>query len=551
MKMAKRFFALLLVLIMAMSMTAISAHAQEKMTLTWLGNNPPLEDDTWGEKAFEELFNVDVQIIRATDDSQKNTLFASGNIPNYIDVMSSNISAVASLNEQGIISPISLEMIQTYMPKYYAMCIAKDPLFFNYATIDGQIMAIPRMSVVDPVPLGAAIRADWLKAVGIEKVPSTIEELEAALVAFTENDPDGNGKKDTFGMSAAGGETTGTAYSRFLFPSIFSAYNVSPYLWQVNDKKELQFGFTTEACRNALTTLHKWYTMGIIDPEFVTDSHRNSGKDVSLKFASGKTGYMDNVSFDDYEYDNDGHVNAKWVANNASWQEYFANNAEAPDLYKYLCTSDFDSAYIDPYYINLAPVSVDGVPGSYVAGGNVNNYFCIGVTSTQEQMIKILQILEQLATDDASYINHFGPEGEEWIWNEDKTQRLYNVDWVNHPNYHPQGQKSGKGWCLWPMYWSNIDLIGSVYGPRQAQRYEHVMPLFNSFPSITEKLLTSLPAQNEYPETCTTFISNYLIKAIRGDVDIDQTFDETVAAWNAQGGAEMTKQANEWYHSLK
>ena len=44
-------------------------------------------------------------------------------------------------------------------------------------------------------------RKDWLEKVGIEKIPSTIEEFETAIRAFKEQDPDGNGKNDTFGFS--------------------------------------------------------------------------------------------------------------------------------------------------------------------------------------------------------------------------------------------------------------------------------------------------------------------------------------------------------------
>jgi len=41
---------------------------------------------------------------------------------------------------------------------------------------------------------------DWLEAVGME-MPATIEELHDVLYAFTYNDPDQNGKNDTYGFS--------------------------------------------------------------------------------------------------------------------------------------------------------------------------------------------------------------------------------------------------------------------------------------------------------------------------------------------------------------
>ena len=40
------------------------------------------------------------------------------------------------------------------------------------------------------------IRQDWLDKLGL-KAPTTIDEFEEVIRAFTEDDPDGNGQKDT------------------------------------------------------------------------------------------------------------------------------------------------------------------------------------------------------------------------------------------------------------------------------------------------------------------------------------------------------------------
>ena len=48
---------------------------------------------------------------------------------------------------------------------------------------------------------GMLIRKDWLDKLGL-KVPVTTEEYLAVMKAFTFNDPDGNGKADTYGYGA-------------------------------------------------------------------------------------------------------------------------------------------------------------------------------------------------------------------------------------------------------------------------------------------------------------------------------------------------------------
>ena len=48
---------------------------------------------------------------------------------------------------------------------------------------------------------GLLVRKDWLDKLGL-KVPATTEELFTVMKAFTERDPDGNGRADTYGFGA-------------------------------------------------------------------------------------------------------------------------------------------------------------------------------------------------------------------------------------------------------------------------------------------------------------------------------------------------------------
>ena len=48
---------------------------------------------------------------------------------------------------------------------------------------------------------GLLVRKDWLDKLGLA-APTTLDELYDVLYAFTYNDPDGNGKNDTYGLGA-------------------------------------------------------------------------------------------------------------------------------------------------------------------------------------------------------------------------------------------------------------------------------------------------------------------------------------------------------------
>src|SRR5690606_37383496 len=189
-------------------------------------------------------------------------------------------------------------------------------------------------------------------------VPTTLEELEEVFVKFRNNDPDQDSKKNTYALSTPGEGTT------LMFNSIYGAFNTNPFVFLERDGK-LEYGFTLNETKEALKLLAKWKKMDLIDPEFLTDKARTGGQDdISYKFASGRIGYVDNISYDDHQWDNDGHLNAKWVSQHPEWQAFFSDPANT------YVTEPFYSvpnSGPQPVYVNMAPVTgPQGDSGAYV-----------------------------------------------------------------------------------------------------------------------------------------------------------------------------------------
>ena len=67
--------------------------------------------------------------------------------------------------------------------------------------IDGAIYALPRER--DIARAGLYFRQDWLDKLGLS-TPQTMDDVYNVIKAFTERDPDGNGKRDTTGISMKG-----------------------------------------------------------------------------------------------------------------------------------------------------------------------------------------------------------------------------------------------------------------------------------------------------------------------------------------------------------
>lgn len=66
----------------------------------------------------------------------------------------------------------------------------------NVARYDGQMIILP----VQRVQMGFGVRKSWLDAVG-EGFPETWEDVQRVSAKFIADDPDGNGKADTYGLA--------------------------------------------------------------------------------------------------------------------------------------------------------------------------------------------------------------------------------------------------------------------------------------------------------------------------------------------------------------
>ena len=85
---------------------------------------------------------------------------------------------------------------------------------------------------------------------------------------------------------------------------------------------------------------------------------------------------------------------------------------------------------------------------------------------------------------------------------------------------------------------------------RNDQRYERTLPLFASFNGVSDALTVSLPSASEYSEITSTYITNNVYMAVRGDIDVETQWDDIVAEWFAMGGDVLTQEANEWWDSV-
>jgi ABC-type glycerol-3-phosphate transport system substrate-binding protein len=124
--------------------------------------------------------------------------------------------------------------------------------------IDGEPYFIPRLS--DPHHAAfPAIRKDWLDKLGLA-APTTMDEIYSVMKAFANQDPDGNGKHDTYGI---GGSAVGEQSLQW----VEHVFTGSPDRFSVRDGKVVDHA-VTDAETQALQWLAKAYKERLVDPEF-------------------------------------------------------------------------------------------------------------------------------------------------------------------------------------------------------------------------------------------------------------------------------------------
>lgn len=156
---------------------------------------PPAPDNSV-TKEFEKRTNTKLNITWVSPNNwtdKQNVVLASGDIPDLMKISDLRNPQMQQMVTQGAFWDL------TPFIKDYKNLMEYPKETWEKTKINGKNYVIPSVRPLDGGGF-PAIRKDWLDKLGL-KMPETMDELYQALKAFAENDPDGNGKKDTYGYN--------------------------------------------------------------------------------------------------------------------------------------------------------------------------------------------------------------------------------------------------------------------------------------------------------------------------------------------------------------
>ncbi len=388
---------LLLLSLMTVGMFAAGSQegaiSKEKLVITvrpFTMRGTTLAPDSPTELWIEEYFNVELEPwygIDNYDTEAVNVRFASGDIPDFLGGFS------ASWVDLGIVKELSQDMIRRYMPGYmkWADHYLGDKVW-QRTVVDGTNYAVPTALSMASTGKVMGFRADWLRNVGFEpepvpgtsffKGPDTLEEIEEILLKFRNEDPDGNGKKDSYGYTVW--KNSALFNSNFL-PNVFGAYGIQLFTWDVKDG-EGYYSMVDPNYREALKYVNTWWEKEIIHPDTVTMVRA----DMLRAMSNNEFGAWSDLD--------------AWQSNvvGGPWGAYREKNP------------DGDIAY------SITPARPDGQRGTWFRDPNWNPW-AIGIKASDEVTVKILEMVEEMYTDADVYARIFygGAQGDTWEWNAD------------------------------------------------------------------------------------------------------------------------------------
>lgn len=482
-----------------------------KITYTGYWSDDTYQDESYVENMLEDALNIDLEVVAAVN-SNLDSMLATGQMP---DCMWCD-KEVDFMRDQELIRNIPVSMVKEYAPSFIKY-FDENPLLYDYV-LDPEnpeeftCLRGITLQFVDYYPPNDYYRYDWIQNLGIDlgvDVEQVADRVYAAsdgielskfieiMDAFVNQDPDGDGEKNTYGVTAPN-----------LQQSVFySAYGFHNNVNEVNGEAEQYY--VMNEFKDYLKGFAKIYKDGLIDPEIIEDNRKLSWDKVN----TGKAGY--------------------WITSTNALNSWATDR---PPLT--LLNADPEATILLTPGIRPDGGEVQTITNSSPAYG----YFYVNANVDDEKLARILQFAEYAifgnGDDSFKASLFFGEEGVDWEWGKDGKPAQINTlasgekgTWTfsQHGQDEKVTQWTGEEeiFAAGGKYWSaNQDGIWMKW---QGVQYKEDIANETEFAAIKTEVNTDIEA----------YVKNYIAQAVLGQIDVDETWEEYLAELDRLGYNDM------------
>lgn len=337
-----------------------------------------LETNSFTEFAEEE-FDINFDFQKTGYDSsaakeKRQISLASGDYPevfflvDWVDQFAP--SEVLKYGKQGALIPLN-DLIEEHAPNL-SKVLEEREAFRKIATApDGNIYSIPGLEECFHCtwPNKLWLNSDWLNELGLEK-PKTQEELREVLIAFKEQDPNGNGKQDELPLSGSAASP-----NHSIIPILMNGFIYDDAQTRLLvENGEVSFAANTPEWKKGLEYIRSLYKDGLIDPGAFTQN-----RDAFIQLGNNSEAVILGAA-----------------AAQHPWE--FIDNENHPVFDAIAPLQGPNHQYATYNY----PVTNGGT-------------FAITNKASEEVQIKAIKLLDYMFTIDGMIRAHIGLEGEDWV----------------------------------------------------------------------------------------------------------------------------------------
>ncbi|MGM9471301.1 extracellular solute-binding protein [Pseudarthrobacter sp. YS3] len=474
-----------------------------KMMAPFLEAQPPSPDGAV-QKRLEELTGKDVGITwapNASYEDKTNITLASSEIP-HVMVMQGKTPGFVKNAQAGAFWDLTDKL------DGYPNLKTTFPDVQKSASLNGKVFGVFRAR--GPMRALVMFRQDWLDKLGLA-APKTTEDLYKVAKAFTEQDPDGNGQDDTWGITIpkwGGGLGTHSPYD--IMEEWFGTGN----RWTERDGK-LVPSFETEEFLEANRFVKKMVDEKLINPDFATFDSTKWNE----PFLNGRGGIIVDVDTRVHSL-----VNLFKQANPNDFENKvgFVGNLTGPD-------GELHAHPTDGYGGFLA------IPKASV--------------HTEAELKTVLEFLNKMNSNETQVLFKNGIEGVNFTLQEGKAAPIKPET--------PEGKAVATDIKTYAQLGTSVT-GNNFYLPKEATDYEQ--KVVNKRIEVTAADLKSAVYNPAAPYVSATYVSkgaqldnivaDARIKYLAGQID-EQGLKDAIKLWNTSGGDKVKEEINKLWQDNK
>ncbi len=249
--------------------------------MTGANNSNLPEGETYENNAYtrylREYFNIQNQDVFEEQDEQYTvSMSVAMTYQNLPDLMvAGSLEELRQLVELDLIEDLTESFENCMTDRIKDIYASYGDGIIDGVTFDGKIMAIPETNI-DDGPNLLWLRRDWMDKLGLGD-PKTVEDAEAIVRAFIEQDPGENGPGKTVGFVCDPNLSGECGYSsEYLMDIVFASNGAYPKQWIRDENGEVSYGSVLPEAKEALRKLRSMYEENILDQNFLLRTSANN-----------------------------------------------------------------------------------------------------------------------------------------------------------------------------------------------------------------------------------------------------------------------------------